>query len=189
MSSSQATCRKCDSKVPKEEVRHSAPHSSTLFRDMGKPLTLSLRWLYSLTQIRIGLVMNAGRFGIQTRWQHLPCTVFSGVATVTDIEGYEYLEGQCRGHPAWHAFRPLTDVAGLLFFLPEEQQAAVRERLQQSTTEVDEDMQPLDPSELVRPQLRWHPSVGALGSCVDGPLPPSTSCIGAQGVVAGYGAA
>jgi hypothetical protein len=37
--------------------------------------------------------MNSGRFGLTTRWQHLACTIFTGVSAVDAIEGYEYLEG------------------------------------------------------------------------------------------------
>lgn len=44
-------------------------------------------------QIRVGLEMNSGRFGITIRWQHLKCTVFANTLTkVEDIEGFEYLE-------------------------------------------------------------------------------------------------
>jgi len=69
--------------------------------------------------------MNAGRFGIVTRWQHLPCTIFADyLESEEGIEGYEYLN--------------------------EEQQALVKTRVEQSRDEEDEDAKPIDPSELVR---------------------------------------
>lgn len=76
-------------------------------------------------QIRIGLEMSAGRFGIVTRWQHLPCTIFADyLESENDIEGFEYLN--------------------------EEQQALVKARVEQSRDEEDEDAKPIDPAELVR---------------------------------------
>lgn len=69
--------------------------------------------------------MNAGRFGIVTRWQHLPCTIFAEyLESEESIEGYEYLT--------------------------EEQQALVKKRVAESREEEDEDSKPIDPSELVR---------------------------------------
>lgn len=64
--SARASCRKCDQKIVKDEVR-------------------------------IGVEMNSGRFGITTRWQHVPCTVFTGLADVMEVEGYEYLDGKGGG--------------------------------------------------------------------------------------------
>lgn len=69
--------------------------------------------------------MSAGRFGIVTRWQHLPCTIFADyLESEEGIEGYEYLNA--------------------------EQQALVKARVEQSRDEVDEDAKPIDPAELVR---------------------------------------
>ncbi|EWM25491.1 snf2 super family [Nannochloropsis gaditana] len=93
-SNGKATCKKCNAKVPKEEIR-------------------------------IGLEMNAGRFGIVTRWQHLPCTIFAEyLESEESIEGYEYLT--------------------------EGQQALVKKRVAESREEEDEDSKPIDASELVR---------------------------------------
>lgn len=91
--SNRSACRKCDQKIAKDEV--SSIHVYLKFGGADHPLRLITRVFHS--QIRIGVVMNSGRFGITTRWQHVPCTVFSNVNDVMEIEGYEYLDGKGQG--------------------------------------------------------------------------------------------
>eukprot|EP01032_Pedospumella_encystans_P014510 gene14510-16657_t len=74
--------------------------------------------------IRIGVIVD-GEWGLFTRWQHLDCTVFhKGINSVEELDGFSDLNTQ--------------------------QKDLVKERFALSANEVDEDMQPIDPDELVR---------------------------------------
>lgn len=74
--------------------------------------------------LRIGVIVD-GEWGLFTRWQHLDCTVFhKEIASVEELDGYSDLTAQ--------------------------QKELVKERFVVSADEVDEDMQPIDPDELVR---------------------------------------
>lgn len=82
--------------MPKEEVRGPDARTTRARSISAGPWNrLCLSWLRGPgLQVRIGLVMDSGRFGITTRWQHLKCTIFTGISTVDEIEGFEYLEGR-----------------------------------------------------------------------------------------------
>eukprot|EP01032_Pedospumella_encystans_P019528 gene19528-22199_t len=74
--------------------------------------------------IRIGVIVD-GEWGLFTRWQHLDCTVFhKGINSVEELDGFSDLNTQ--------------------------QKDLVKERFALSTNEIDEDMEPIDPDELVR---------------------------------------
>ena len=75
-------------------------------------------------EVRIGVILE-GDWGLFTRWQHLHCTIFHrSLQNVEAIDGFQALDA--------------------------EHQKEVRERFEDSKNEVDEDMKPLDPDDLVR---------------------------------------
>ena len=74
--------------------------------------------------LRVGVIIE-GDWGLLTRWQHLPCTVFDkSVRNAESLDGYIDL-----------------DI---------ESQELLKERIIQSQSEVDQDMVAVDPDELVR---------------------------------------
>jgi hypothetical protein len=91
--SGRAECKKCNSKIAKDEVR-------------------------------VGVQIQGSRW-LTTNWQHLQCTVFPSCVQVA-----EALNGFCS--------------------LPARKQSLVQERVTSSMQEVDPDMLPVDPNELVR---------------------------------------
>lgn len=149
----QASCRKCEVRIPKDEVGQSPTSTGKVSLCMAGSFLQAERWDVGVAaeQVRVGLVMDSGRFGITTRWQHLRCTIFTGIDTVDAIDGFEYLQGELglaikAGRSQAHTVsRRVLRVVG-----PDEHKGLVRDRLDRSATEVDEDLQPIEPDELVR---------------------------------------
>jgi hypothetical protein len=82
-------------------------------------------------ELRVG-VLTEGDWGVYTRWQHLPCTVFHNSVRVPEaIDGYSTLSNS--------------------------NQALVKQRCMDSQYEVDSDMVAINPDELVRKD--WKLSV------------------------------
>ena len=93
--------------------------------------------------VRVGILVE-GDWGILTRWQHLPCTVFHKAFTnAADIDGYAELSV--------------------------DDKKAVRDRVTQSQFEVDQDDIPVDPNELVR--TCWTKEVDAPADLITPLLP------------------
>ena len=75
-------------------------------------------------ELRVGVIVE-GDWGIMTRWQHLACTVFhKSITDPTTLDGYTELE-------------------------PSDQKL-VKDRVERSLHETDEDDIPIDPNELIR---------------------------------------
>lgn len=75
--------------------------------------------------LRVGVITEGGNWGLFTRWQHIGCTVFHKTVTDTSsLEGYNDLSI--------------------------EHQEIIKQRVIDSLKEIDSDVQPVDPDELVR---------------------------------------
>jgi DNA repair protein RAD16 len=92
--------------------------------------------------IRIGIVTE-GDWGLFTRWQHLGCTIFDLRTSAEEISGYLDLD------------------------LPS--QTAVRTRMAETVNDIDNEMLPVEPDELVRKD--WSISVEPSGDLLMPLLP------------------
>lgn len=121
--SSDKTSTKPESTKPEASVL-SAPEYVVELAKSGRAECKKCEQKIKKFELRVGVIVE-GDWGLLTRWQHLSCTVFDrSVRNAESLDGYIDLDL--------------------------DSQEILKERVLQSQSEIDEDMIPVDPDELVR---------------------------------------